>query len=259
MILMAKLMALLMNKLAGAKEPFRILGLADLHDRLEMLDRLKGIDADLIVFCGDLHNGGSRETARPAAFALAGLGLPVIIVPGNMDHRDFVSGLWEEAGLQILHRSSCQLTSSFGEIGFLGMGGMVARDLRRVGDPARYYHRDEVVYEELARSYRDLSGAGAKTRMVVVVHQPPRGAQDTLYNDESSGSVSLRRFVEDHLPDLLLCGHIHEARGECSIGSTRIVNVGELRQGHAALIEIGEEIAVHWISLKTNQGEEEWI
>jgi uncharacterized protein len=259
MILMAQLMVLLMTILADAKEPFRILGLADLHDRLEMLDRLKGIDADLIVFCGDLHNGGSLETARPAAFALAGLGPPVVIVPGNMDHRDFVSGLWEEAGLQILHRSSCRLTSSFGEIGFLGMGGMIARDLRRVGDPARYYHRDEDVYEQLARSYQDLSGAGAKTRIVVVVHQPPRGAQDTLYNGESSGSISLRRFVEDHQPDLLLCGHIHEARGECFIGSTRIVNVGELRQGHAALIEIGEEIAVHWVSLKTNSGDVEWI
>ncbi len=251
--------ALLMNKLAGAKEPFRILGLADLHDRLKMLDRLKGIDADLIVFCGDLHNGGSRETARPAAFALAGLGPPVIIIPGNMDHRDFVSGLWEEAGLQILHRSSFRLTCPFGEIGFLGMGGMIARDLRRVGDPARYYHRDEEVYEELARSYRDLAGAGAKTRMVVVVHQPPRGAQDTLYNGESSGSICLRRFVEDYQPDLLLCGHIHEARGECFIGSTRIVNVGELRQGHAVLVEIGEEIRVQWINLNMNSGEEEWI
>jgi uncharacterized protein len=251
-------MALLVNKMTGAKGSFRILGLADLHDCLEMLGRLKGIDADLIVFCGDLHNGGSRETARPAAVALAGLGPPVIIVPGNTDHRDFVSGLWEEAGLKLLHRSSCRLTCPVGEIGFLGMGGMIARDPRRLGDPARYYHRDEEVYEELARSYLDLSGAGVKTR-IVVVHQPPRGAQDTLYNGESSGSISLRRFVEDHQPDLLLCGHIHEARGESFIGSTRIVNVGELRQGHAVLAEIGEEIRVQWISLNANSGSEEWI
>ncbi|MFZ3149696.1 MAG: hypothetical protein WA137_11740, partial [Methanothrix sp.] len=60
--------------MAGIKKPFRILGLADLHDRIEMLDSLKDIDADLIVFCGDLHNAGSRETARPVAFALANLG-----------------------------------------------------------------------------------------------------------------------------------------------------------------------------------------
>lgn len=226
--------------MASIKKPLRILGLADLHDQIEMLDRLKEIDADLIVCCGDLHNAGSRETAQPAAFALASLGPPVLIVPGNMDHRDVVPDLWEKAGLRMLHGASyCYATC-----GFLGMGGMVARDPGRLKDPARYYHRDDEVYETLAAAYQDITDARIK---IVVVHQPPRGAQDTLYNGESSGSVSLRRFVEEYQPDLLLCGHIHEARGVGFIGSTRIVNVGELRQGFAALIEIGEKIAVNWI------------
>lgn len=218
----------------------RILGLADLHDRIEMLDRLKEIDADLIAFCGDLHNACSRETARHTAFALACLGPPVLIVPGNMDYRDFVPDLWEAAGLLMLHRTSFCL----GDVGFLGMGGMTAKSPRRLEDPARYDHRDDEVYETLSAAYQDISNTRIK---IVVVHQPPRGAQDTLYNGESSGSVSLRHFVEEYQPDLLLCGHIHEARGECFIGSTRIVNVGELRQGFAALIEIAEEIAVNWI------------
>lgn len=226
--------------MAGAKLPFRILGLADLHDRTEVLGRLKDIEADVIVFCGDLHNAGSIETARPAAFALAGLGPPVLIVPGNMDHKDFVPDLWRQAGLRMLHRSSFRL----GNLGFLGMGGMVARDPRRLADPARYYNRDEEVYEILAAAYQDISDAKIK---IVAAHQPPRGAQDTLYNGESSGSVSLRRFVEVYQPDLMLCGHIHEARGESFIGSTRIVNVGELRQGFASIIEIADEITVKWI------------
>jgi Icc-related predicted phosphoesterase len=226
--------------MAGTKEPLRILGLADLHDRIEELDRLKDIDADLIVFCGDLHNASSKIAARPAALALAGLGLPVLTVPGNMDHRDVVPDLWDEAGLRMIHRSSFCL----GDIGFLGMGGMVAKDPRRLGDPARHYHNDIEVYETLAAAYQKIIDARIK---IVVVHQPPRGAQDTLYNGESSGSVSLRRFVEEYQPALLLCGHIHEARGMSFIGTTRIVNVGELRQGFAVLIEIGDEITVNWI------------
>jgi Icc-related predicted phosphoesterase len=226
--------------MAGAKKPLRILGLADLHDRIDMLDRLKGIDADLIVFCGDLHNASSKIAARPAALALAGLGPPVLIVPGNMDHRDVVPDLWEEAGLRMLHRSSF----CFEDIGFLGMGGMVAKDPRRLGDPARYYHNDIEVYETLATVYHNINSARIK---LVAVHQPPRGAQDTLYNGESSGSVSLRRFVEEYQPDLLLCGHIHEARGMGFIGTTRIVNVGELREGFAVLIEIGDKISVNWV------------
>jgi len=238
--------------MAGAKKPLRILGLADLHDRIDMLDRLRGIDADLIVFCGDLHNASGKMAARPAIHALACLGPPVLIVPGNMDHRDVVPDLWDEAGLRMLHRSSyCYAT-----YGFLGMGGMVAKDPRRLGDPARYYHNDIEVYETLAAAYQDIIDARIK---IIIVHQPPWGAQDTLYNGESSGSIGLRRFVEEYQPDLLLCGHIHEARGVSFIGPSRIVNVGELRQGHAVLIEIGEEIAVHWVSLKENSGEEEWI
>jgi len=158
-----------------------------------------------------------------------------------MDHRDIVPDLWEEAGLEMLHHSSYCCYATYG---FLGMGGMVARDLRRLGDPARYYHRDDEVYETLVAAYQDIADARVKK---VVVHQPPREAQDTLYNGESSGSVGLRRFVEEYQPDLLLCGHIHEARGESFIGSTRIVNVGELRQGFAALIEISDEITVNWI------------
>jgi len=121
---------------------------------------------------------------------------------------------------------------------------MVAKDPRRLGDPARYYHRDEEVYLNLTEAYQQISGTRCK---IVVVHQPPLGAQDRLYNGESSGSVCLRRFIEEYQPDLLLCGHIHEDRGECSVGSTRIINVGELRRGFAALIDLGEEIRVHWI------------
>jgi Icc-related predicted phosphoesterase len=226
--------------MAGAKRPFRIMGLADLHDCTNMLDRLRGIDSDLIACCGDLHNGGSRDTALPTALALKGIGPPVLIVPGNMDHKDIVPDLWKEMGFMMLHGSSLMVE----EIGFIGLGGMVARDARRLGHPARYYHSEEEIYPLLARCHQEI--AKAKTR-IVLSHQPPRGVQDTLYNGESSGSLGLRRFLEDFQPHLLLCGHIHEARGESLVGRCRVVNVGELREGFAVMVEIGDRISVQWI------------
>ena len=226
--------------MAISKRPLRIIALVDLHDCSGRLERLQTVDADLIAFCGDLHNGGSRETALPTALALARIGPPVIIVPGNMDHKDFVPDLWKETGLKMLHGSSLM----WGEIGFIGLGGMVARDPRRLSHPACYYHSDEEVYPILARSHQEIARATFK---IILSHQPPRGAQDTLYNGESSGSIGLRRFLEDFQPDLLLCGHIHEARGESGIVSCRVVNVGEMRQGFAVMVEIGDEISVHWI------------
>ncbi|OPX73781.1 MAG: Calcineurin-like phosphoesterase superfamily domain protein [Methanosaeta sp. PtaB.Bin005] len=172
--------------------------------------------------------------------ALARLGPPVLIVPGNMDHRDVVPDLWEKAGFIVLHRSSFRHK----EYGFLGMGGMIARDPRRLGDPNRYYHRDDEVYSVLEKAYQEVAGTRAK---IVIVHQPPRGACDILYNGERSGSSELRRFIENYQPDLVLCGHIHEDRGECHIGSTLVVNVGELRRGYGAVIDLNDEITVKWI------------
>jgi len=221
-------------------EALRILGLADLHDCTERLEGLKDIRFDIIAFCGDLHNGSSKDRARPAAMALASLGTQVLIVPGNMDHRDVVPQLWREAGFVLLHQSSFR----YKEYGFLGLGGMIARDPRRLEDPNRYYHRDEEVYTLLEKAYQEISDA---RRKIIVVHQPPRGAQDLLYNGERSGSSELRRFIEDYQPDLVLCGHIHEDRGECRIGSTLVVNVGELRRGFGAVVTLNDEMTVDWI------------
>jgi len=220
----------------------RILALADLHDCADMLEGLRTIDSDLIAFCGDLHDGSDRSAAEPVAAALAGLGRTVLIVPGNMDHRDFVPGLWEEFRFVMLHRS-CFF---HGECGFAGMGGIVARNPSRIGDPSRYYHRDEDIYSALLESYPRIAH---KKYKIILTHQPPRDAQDTLYSGQSSGSVGLRRFVVERQPDLLLCGHIHEDRGEARIGATRVINVGELRRGHAAQIEVGDGIFMDWISL----------
>jgi len=217
----------------------KILGIADLHDRLEMLDSLK-TNVDLIAFCGDLHNASSPEQALPVAEALAKLGPPVLIVPGNMDHKDVVPQIWKSAKLTMIHASSFL----FGDYGFIGMGGMVPNNPRRLGDHARYYHSNEEIYDSLSKLYREISGL---RRKIVLTHQPPRCARDRLYNGETSGSLGLRRFIEEFQPDLLMCGHIHEDRGETWIGNTKIINVGELRRGYAALIEINEDLRIEWI------------
>jgi Icc-related predicted phosphoesterase len=219
----------------------KILAIADLHGRIDRLLSLNLVDADLIAVCGDLHNGGSEEEARPVVEALSGLGLPVLIVPGNMDPRAFAVRLWEEAGFISLHRAAHMLQDD--DCGFIGMGGIVARGGRDPDNPARQYHREDDVYANLSRNYEEISYAGRK---IVVTHQPPFGFLDTLYNGEPSGSVCLRRFLEERQPDLLLCGHIHEARGVARLGRTMGVNVGELRCGYSALVKVDDDISVHW-------------
>lgn len=220
--------------------PIRILGMADLHGHSERLAELEDVDADLIAVCGDLHNGGTLEEAVAVAEALARLGLPVLIVPGNMDPKGFVLDLWRDAGLKVMHGRSCRS----GEIGFIGFGGMAIRDPVRINDQTRFYLPIEDAYESLSTIRSEISGSSCG---VVLSHQPPRGACDVVYSGESVGCVSLRRYVDDFCPDLLICGHIHEDRGKAELGKTTVVNVGEMRQGYAALIELDERIKVDWI------------
>lgn len=223
------------------KPPLRIIGVADLHGQWEQLSRLENVEADLIAFCGDLHNAGTREQARPTVHALADLGLPVLIVPGNMDPRGFVLDLWEEEGLKVLHgRSYC-----CGSFGFIGLGGMAINNPSRLGDLTRFYVPEEDVYASLAKSLGTISGAASK---VVLSHQPPKGIRDTIYNGQEVGSMALRRFVEDFKPHLLICGHIHEDRGLSMLDSTAVINVGEMRKGFAAIIELSDVPRVEWIT-----------
>jgi Icc-related predicted phosphoesterase len=216
----------------------RLLCIADLHNQIDRLSNLEADDADIIIVCGDLHNRGSEEEIRPVVEALASLGQKVLIVPGNMDPV-FSMRLWEEAGFISLHRRAVYLEG----LGFAGMGGMVLRRERRQDDGQRFYHHDEEMYRVLAQCFAALKGAG---RRVVVTHQPPFGILDTLYSGQPSGCHSLRRFLEDYQPDLLLCGHIHEARGEARLGRTVVVNAGELRNGYQAMIDLDGEIGIEW-------------
>lgn len=218
----------------------RLLCIADVHDAYSRLGSLKECSADLMVIAGDLHNDGTPDTAVYVLDELSQFPQMKLIVPGNMDPRTFAEDLWRGHGLIPIHRS----TFVMGNVGFVGMGGMVARNPRRIGDPARYYHSDEDLYNtltDLLRSIRDLE------RRVVVVHQPPRGVRDRLYNGELSGSVGLRRVIEEQRPDLVICGHIHEDRGASRLGGTLVVNVGEARMGYAALIDL-DGLDVEWLT-----------
>ena len=59
------------------------------------------------------------------------------------------------------------------------------------------------------------------------------------------GSEALAKFVRAF--ELVVCGHIHEARGSIRINNTLVVNPGKASDGKAALIIINHEISVKFI------------
>jgi Icc-related predicted phosphoesterase len=86
--------------------------------------------------------------------------------------------------------------------------------------------------------------------IVLLTHAPPYGARDELPFGHV-GSKAIQKFVDR--VDLIVCGHIHEAKGMEQVGKTVVVNPGEACKGSCALIKLeeaeGKPIEVEFIEV----------
>ena len=210
----------------------RIAYVVDVHGRFDSVAatvRETG-PVDVLVVGGDLTNAGTREDATLAVESWRGLAGTLLAVAGNMDSPEIDEQL-VELGVSLDARGVT--------LGDVGLHGVSAAPHSPLHTPY------EIADEELGRRAA-LGGAQvAECRVrIFVPHSPPYGTCDRIRSGQSVGSPSLRAFVEREQPDLVLCGHIHEARGENRIGRARIVNPGPAFAGHHALVEIGDTLSV---------------
>ena len=69
---------------------------------------------------------------------------------------------------------------------------------------------------------------------ILLCHQPPYKILDTVGFKEApkswlgkhAGSKVILDYVKKKQPKLVLCGHIHEAKGMKKIGKTKVYNLG---------------------------------
>jgi Icc-related predicted phosphoesterase len=122
----------------------------------------------------------------------------------------------------------------------VGAFGVSAAPISPLQTP--YELPDEELERRIERGFAEIAGS----RVVIFCpHAPPaRTACDRLSSGEHVGSEVIRAFVEREQPDLVLCGHIHEARATDHIGRSRIVNPGPAADGHYAIVEIDDEVTV---------------
>lgn len=63
---------------------------------------------------------------------------------------------------------------------------------------------------------------------LLLVHGPPQGHVDRAMDGFQCGSTALLYHIERAQPRVVVCGHIHEARGESVVGNSRILNVSSV-------------------------------
>lgn len=186
---------------------------------------------DVVVAAGDLTTFGLDSRAREVLDVLSEAGAPVLVVAGNMDPPR-LERVFSARGVSINERGVL-----LGGVGFYGCSGAPVSALRTP---------NEITEEEIRR--RTDNGfqqvAGSRVR-VFVSHAPPIScALDRLASGEHVGSTAVREAIERQAPHLVVCGHIHEARGIDYIGATPVVNCGAAAEGYYAVASIGATVDV---------------
>lgn len=205
-----------------------VLALVDLHWPGEgnplSLPELTGVD--LVLLGGDLTHFRGVEEARRIVDEIRMAGPAVRAVCGNCDRPEIEEWLRAEG---------IGLDRTAEVIGDLRLVGLSA-GLPFGGCP---YERSE---EEFAAALDDSWSSARDCEAPVTVllsHQPPYGVCDTA-RGRHVGSRAVRAAIERHRPDLVICGHIHEAVGRGDIGPTVVVNPGPWFAGGALRFEVRE-------------------
>ena len=186
----------------------RLVLISDTHQRH---DQLVVPDGDVLVHAGDFSTrGGEEEVARFAAWLRALPHRHKVVIAGNHDF--------------LFERDPARARALLAGATYLEDSGVTIEGVRFWGSPWQPRFFDWAFNLDRGAPLKakwDLIPAGID---VLIVHGPPRGVLDRTWRGEEVGCDDLREALGRVKPRLFVCGHIHEAHGERTVGETRCVN-----------------------------------
>jgi len=186
---------------------------------------------DLVVIGGDLTTHGTSSEACGAVKRFQRFGRPLLVVAGNMDPPE-ADNAFAALGVSINGRGIV-----IGEAGFFGVSASPFTPFQ-----TPYEISEEEIRKRAEAGWAEVSDARWK---IFVPHAPPaHTALDRTFFGNHVGSTAVREFIEKRTPDLVVCGHIHEARGMDRIGDTVMVNCGQAGKGYYAVVTLADQITV---------------
>ena len=192
----------------------KILAASDIHGDMNLVRNLakkaEKENVDLVILCGDLTYGDNPPPGLIKSFT--DKGKKVMLVPGNHDTSatiDFLSRLYNAINL---HGYAYKMD----DIGFFGFGS---------ASLGPFPVSEDQIYSKLKSNFRKIKDARKK---VMITHAHPSGSVMENFSQFISGSDAVRQAIDSFKPDILLCGHVHEASGiEEKIGKTLVINAGK--------------------------------
>src|SRR3989344_7213630 len=191
----------------------KILAFSDTHGDIrkmkEFAEKAEKENVDLVLMCGDFTY--FDEIPPNLIKPFKDKGKKVMFIPGNHETKstaDFLANFYKIRNLDGNY-------AVYEDIAFFGCGG---------GNMPTNMVSDYELTKSLRYTNSKIKNVGKK---IMVTHLHPSNTKmDKLV--PNSGSNGLRKIIEEIQPDMLICGHIHEASGtEDVIGKTRIINVAK--------------------------------
>lgn len=207
----------------------KIIALTDIHGRTHFSPAVSTAleRADLVLIAGDITNFGGRSDAIKVIERITRLNTRVLAVHGNCDRPDVIQALSEaEVDINLKQRVIDRTL-------FFGIGGSNKTPMHTPGE------YDDI---ELSLLLERFAKPQDIDHTVLVSHAPPyRTELDRMFVGLHVGSRAVRSFIERIRPDMVVCGHIHEARGSERISGALVINPGPFPK-HYAEIDMGQTI-----------------
>ena len=197
----------------------KILAAADLHGDIsavrKLAEKAKKENVSLVILCGDI---GVEDKGEIIIMEFVKKNKKVLMIPGNWDSFATTDFLADFFGVRNIHGYAVR----YEDIGFFGCGGA------NVGPLTQLTERE--IFDTLKKGFDKISYLKNK---IMVTHMHP--AQSKAEFSGFEGSKSIKKAIDEFQPNILLCGHIHEAEGiEEKIGKTKVIQVGK----EGALLDI---------------------
>ncbi len=203
----------------------KLLALSDLHGDYSHIESIlnRAGEIEAVLIAGDLTDFGPDDKALKL---LEMFRVPVLAVPGNCDNPSLLKVLDKNENTINLHNSLHRM----GELTFIGLGG---------SNPTPFNTPFELSEKKIGEYVGTLLSGSKGGMMILLSHAPPLNTMDKLPHG-NVGSAALARYLGRF--DLIVCGHIHEARGMVRVNGTTVVNPGIASKGQGAIIIISENI-----------------
>ena len=198
----------------------KFLVVTDIHGKRSAVEwinaKAEENSTDCVLILGDITEFGPDDVAENI---LGNIQQDVYAIPGNCDPLS-IPKVVERHGTN-MHCKGTVINGLY----VAGLGG---------SNPSPFNTPFEMDEETILRKLRQVSKKG----MILMVHAPPYGFNDTIPSGANVGSRSILSIVQEFEPILVLSGHIHEAVGIIVSGGTTFINPGPAMEGKYAVVNV---------------------